>query len=105
MAKITYRTEDEIRDEAKSILGFGIKEPKVQQGTGQICKSRLYCHPFPVCGCTGYQRTAYDPGMPADQLRSGNLPSGGQDRQCQCGGIRPGRKRQGGSDKALPHHI
>ena len=36
MAKVTYRTEDEIRDEAKSILGFDIKELKVQQGTGQI---------------------------------------------------------------------
>lgn len=34
MAKVTYRTEDEIRDEAKSILGFDIKELKVQQGTG-----------------------------------------------------------------------
>lgn len=37
MAKhINYRTEDEIRDEAKLILGFDEKENKVQQGTGQI---------------------------------------------------------------------
>lgn len=36
MAKVTYRTEDEIRDEAKSILGFDKKESKIQQGTGQI---------------------------------------------------------------------
>lgn len=28
MAKVTYRTEDEIRDEAKSILGFDKKESK-----------------------------------------------------------------------------
>ncbi|NLA77057.1 MAG: SAM-dependent DNA methyltransferase, partial [Clostridiales bacterium] len=31
-----YRTEDEVRDSAKSILGFDLKEPKIQQGTGQI---------------------------------------------------------------------
>lgn len=31
-----YRTEDEIRDSAKLILGFDKVEPKVKQGTGQI---------------------------------------------------------------------
>ncbi len=37
MAKfINYRTEDEVRDEAKTILGFDDKEAKVKQGTGQI---------------------------------------------------------------------
>lgn len=30
------RTEDEVRDEAKIILGFDKKEPGIQQGTGQI---------------------------------------------------------------------
>ena len=34
--KLTYRTEDEIRDSAKVILGFDKSEPKVKQGTGQI---------------------------------------------------------------------
>lgn len=34
--KITYRTEDEVRDDAKLILGFDKKETKVRQGTGQI---------------------------------------------------------------------
>ncbi len=34
--KITYRTEDEIRDSAKIILGFDDNEAKVKQGTGQI---------------------------------------------------------------------
>ena len=32
----TSRTEDEVRDDAKIILGFDKKEPEVQQGTGQI---------------------------------------------------------------------
>ena len=37
MAKnVTYRTEDEVRDSAKIILGFDKSEPKVKQGTGQI---------------------------------------------------------------------
>lgn len=37
MAKnATYRTEDEVRDSAKIILGFDKSEPKVKQGTGQI---------------------------------------------------------------------
>ena len=31
-----YRTEDEVRDSAKLILGFDKIEPKVKQGTGQI---------------------------------------------------------------------
>lgn len=31
-----YRTEDEVRDSAKLILGFDKNEPKVKQGTGQI---------------------------------------------------------------------
>lgn len=31
-----YRTEDEVRDSAKLILGFDKTEPKVKQGTGQI---------------------------------------------------------------------
>ena len=31
-----YRTEDEVRDSAKLILGFDKVEPKVKQGTGQI---------------------------------------------------------------------
>lgn len=30
------RTEDEIRDSAKKILGFDEKEPNIKQGTGQI---------------------------------------------------------------------
>ena len=34
--KLTYRTEDEVRDSAKAILGFDKPEPKVKQGTGQI---------------------------------------------------------------------
>ena len=34
--KITYRTEDEVRDSAKIILGFDVVEDKIQQGTGQI---------------------------------------------------------------------
>ncbi len=34
--KLTYRTEDEVRDNAKTILGFDKKEPNVKQGTGQI---------------------------------------------------------------------
>ena len=33
---MNYRTEDEVRDSAKLILGFGKTEPKVKQGTGQI---------------------------------------------------------------------
>lgn len=36
MAKITCRTEDEVRDEAKIILGFDKKEKNIKQGTGQI---------------------------------------------------------------------
>lgn len=36
MPTLTYRTEDEVRDEAKTILGFDRKEEKVKQGTGQI---------------------------------------------------------------------
>jgi len=35
-SKLTYRTEDEVRDSAKAILGFDKSEPKVKQGTGQI---------------------------------------------------------------------
>ena len=31
-----FRTEDEVRDSAKLILGFDKAEPKVKQGTGQI---------------------------------------------------------------------
>lgn len=34
--KTTYRTEDQVRDSAKIILGFDAAEAKVQQGTGQI---------------------------------------------------------------------
>ncbi len=34
--KVNGRTEDEIRDEAKIILGFDKKENGIQQGTGQI---------------------------------------------------------------------
>lgn len=34
--KATYRTEDQVRDSAKIILGFDVAEAKVQQGTGQI---------------------------------------------------------------------
>jgi len=34
--KLTYKTEDEVRDNAKIILGFDKTEPKVKQGTGQI---------------------------------------------------------------------
>lgn len=33
---MNYRTEDEVRDSAKLILGFDKTEPKVKQGTGQI---------------------------------------------------------------------
>ena len=32
--KITYRTEDQVRDSAKIILGFDVVEDKIQQGTG-----------------------------------------------------------------------
>ena len=35
-SKLTYWTEDEIRDSAKVILGFDKLEPKVKQGTGQV---------------------------------------------------------------------
>lgn len=34
--KPAYRTEDEVRDETKVVLGFDKKELKVKQGTGQI---------------------------------------------------------------------
>lgn len=34
--KATYRTEDQVRDSAKIILGFDVIEAKIQQGTGQI---------------------------------------------------------------------
>ena len=34
--KITYKTEDEVRDSAKIILGFDQIESKIKQGTGQI---------------------------------------------------------------------
>lgn len=34
--KATYRTEDQVRDNAKIILGFDAIEEKIQQGTGQI---------------------------------------------------------------------
>lgn len=33
---MNYRTEDEVRDSAKLILGFDKTEPKIKQGTGQI---------------------------------------------------------------------
>lgn len=33
---MNYRTEDEVRDSSKLILGFDKTEPKVKQGTGQI---------------------------------------------------------------------
>ena len=36
MAKIKVRTEDEVRDSAKLILGFDKNEKDIQQGTGQI---------------------------------------------------------------------
>ena len=37
MAKrVTHRTEDQVRDSAKIILGFDKEEPNIQQGTGQI---------------------------------------------------------------------
>ena len=36
MSKIKFRTEDEIRDSAKLILGFDEEEKGIQQGTGQI---------------------------------------------------------------------
>lgn len=36
MAKVTFRTEDEVRDSAKIILGFDKVEAKIKQGTGQI---------------------------------------------------------------------
>ncbi|MCM1158632.1 MAG: hypothetical protein NC347_12550 [Clostridium sp.] len=34
--KTTCRTEDQVRDSAKIILGFDVVEAKTQQGTGQI---------------------------------------------------------------------
>ncbi len=34
--KIAFRTEDEVRDSAKILLGFDVKESKIKQGTGQI---------------------------------------------------------------------
>ena len=36
MAKVSYKTEDQVRDEAKITLGFDKTEAKIQQGTGQI---------------------------------------------------------------------
>lgn len=36
LERIMYLTEDEIRDNAKVILGFDEKDPDVKQGTGQI---------------------------------------------------------------------
>lgn len=33
---LMVRTEDEIRDYAKAILGFDEKDPEIKQGTGQI---------------------------------------------------------------------
>jgi len=33
---MNYRTEDEVRDSAKLMLGFDKTEPKIKQGTGQI---------------------------------------------------------------------
>ena len=36
MKTITYRTEDEVRDEAKYTLGFNEKEKDIEQGTGQL---------------------------------------------------------------------
>lgn len=36
MAKVSYKTEDQVRDGAKITLGFDKTEAKVQQGTGQI---------------------------------------------------------------------
>ena len=36
MAKVSYKTEDQVRDGAKIILGFDKSEAKIQQGTGQI---------------------------------------------------------------------
>ena len=36
MAKVSYKTEDQVRDGAKTTLGFDKTEAKVQQGTGQI---------------------------------------------------------------------
>ena len=34
--KAKLRTEDEVREEARLILGLDVKEPNIQQGTGQI---------------------------------------------------------------------
>lgn len=34
--RLAYRTEDEVRDDAKIVLGFGEKEDNIRQGTGQI---------------------------------------------------------------------
>ena len=36
MSKVIIHTEDQVRDEAKTILGFDKTEAKIQQGTGQI---------------------------------------------------------------------
>lgn len=36
LKRTMYLTEDEIRDNAKVILGFDEKDPDVKQGTGQI---------------------------------------------------------------------
>lgn len=36
MTKVSCKTEDQVRDEAKITLGFNKTEAKVQQGTGQI---------------------------------------------------------------------
>ena len=37
MAKrIMHRTEDQVRDSAKIILGLDVVEDKIQQGTGQV---------------------------------------------------------------------
>ena len=39
LKRTMYLTEDEIRDNAKVILGFDEKDPDVKQGTGQITTS------------------------------------------------------------------
>ena len=39
---IACRTEDQVRDSAKIILGFDAVEAKIQQGTGQITISNQW---------------------------------------------------------------
>ena len=51
--KLAYRTEDEVRDNAKIILGFDKTEAKVQQGTGQVTTFNQFLNIHLACGFKG----------------------------------------------------